>query len=135
MSSSSADFFASVTPTPSTTATRHGFSPAGDHQVGVAGHRSIPLPQPPLASIFGYSVERRGVLPHDWPMAETITIRTDAATEHALDVLTRGGISREAAIRQAVLEAAVRHERAAEARRAILRVPIGEPDGIDAAVS
>ena len=36
-------------------------------------------------------------------MADTITIRTDDETEHALDVLTTGGISRSAAIRQAVL--------------------------------
>lgn len=66
-------------------------------------------------------------------MAETITIRTDAATEHALDVLTHDGISRSAAIRQAVLEAATRRERAAEMRRAILQVPLGEPDGINVA--
>ncbi len=66
-------------------------------------------------------------------MAETITIRTDAATEHALDVLTHGGTSRSAAIRQAVLEAAARRERAAEMRRAILRMPLGEPDGINVA--
>ncbi|HEX9538698.1 MAG TPA: hypothetical protein VGA04_11070 [Streptosporangiaceae bacterium] len=66
-------------------------------------------------------------------MAETITIRTDAATEHALDVLTHDGISKSAAIRQAVLEAATRRERAAEMRRAILRMPLGEPDGINVA--
>jgi Arc/MetJ-type ribon-helix-helix transcriptional regulator len=66
-------------------------------------------------------------------MAETITIRTDAATEHALDVLTHGGTSRSAAIRQAVLEAAARRERATEMRRAILRMPLGEPDGINVA--
>jgi hypothetical protein len=66
-------------------------------------------------------------------MAETITIRTDAATEHALDVLTHDGISKSAAIRQAVLEAATRRERAAEMRRAILQVPLGEPDGINVA--
>ncbi len=66
-------------------------------------------------------------------MAETVTIRTDAATEHAIDVLTRGGASRSAAIRQAVLEAAARRERAAEMRRAVLRAPLGEPDGINVA--
>jgi Arc/MetJ-type ribon-helix-helix transcriptional regulator len=66
-------------------------------------------------------------------MTETITIRTDEATEHALDVLTRGGASRSAAIRQAVLEAAARHERAAEMRRAVLRMPLGEPDGVNVA--
>lgn len=66
-------------------------------------------------------------------MAETITVRTDEATEHALDVLTEGGTSRSAAIRQAVLEAAARRERAAEMRRAVLRMPLGEPDGINIA--
>ena len=66
-------------------------------------------------------------------MAETITIRTDEATEHALDVLTEGGTSRSAAIRQAVLEAAARRERAAEMRHAVLRMPLGEPDGINIA--
>ncbi|TDW60973.1 CopG family transcriptional regulator [Kribbella pratensis] len=64
-------------------------------------------------------------------MADTITIRTDAETEHALAVLTQGGRSRSAVIRQAVLEAASRRERAAEMRRAVLRMPLGEPDGID----
>jgi hypothetical protein len=66
-------------------------------------------------------------------MAETITIRTDTATEHALDVLTLGGTSRSAAIREAVLEAAARRERAAEMRGAILRMPLGEPDGVNVA--
>jgi len=47
-------------------------------------------------------------------MADTITIRTDEETEYALDVLTLDGSSRSAAIRQAVLEAARRRERAAE---------------------
>jgi Arc/MetJ-type ribon-helix-helix transcriptional regulator len=64
-------------------------------------------------------------------MADTITIRTDAETEHALTVLTHDGSSRSAVIRQAVLEAASRRERAAEMRRAVLRMPLGEPDGID----
>ncbi|WP_112244297.1 hypothetical protein [Kribbella monticola] len=66
-------------------------------------------------------------------MADTITIRTDAETEHALDVLTHDGSSRSAAIRQAVLEAALRKERAAAMRREVLRMPLGEPDGIDIA--
>ena len=66
-------------------------------------------------------------------MAETITVRTDEATEHALDVLTEGGTSRSAALRQAVLEAAARRERAAEMRHAVLRMPLGEPDGINIA--
>ncbi|MGW0755077.1 hypothetical protein ACWD1Y_01030 [Streptomyces sp. NPDC002814] len=64
-------------------------------------------------------------------MADTITIRSDSETEHALDVLTRDGSSRSAAIRQAVLEAALRKERAVALRRAVLRMPIGEPDGIN----
>jgi Arc/MetJ-type ribon-helix-helix transcriptional regulator len=66
-------------------------------------------------------------------MADTITIRTDDETEHALDVLTRDGISRSAAIRQAVLEAASRRERAARMRREILRMELGDPDGINVA--
>ena len=66
-------------------------------------------------------------------MADTITIRADEETEHALDVLTRGGISRSAAIRQAVLEAANRRERAAQMRREVLRTDLGQPDGIDVA--
>jgi predicted transcriptional regulator len=64
-------------------------------------------------------------------MADTITIRTDDETEHALDVLTHGGISRSAAIRQAVLEAASRRERAAQMRREILRMDLGQPDGVN----
>jgi hypothetical protein len=66
-------------------------------------------------------------------MADTITIRTDDETEHALEVLTHGGVSRSAAIRQAVLEAAVRRERAAQMRREVLRMDIGQPDGVDVA--
>jgi Arc/MetJ-type ribon-helix-helix transcriptional regulator len=66
-------------------------------------------------------------------MAETITLRTDPDTEHALDVLTQDGATRSAAIRQAVLEAAERRERSAEMRRAVLRMPLGEPDGINVA--
>jgi Arc/MetJ-type ribon-helix-helix transcriptional regulator len=66
-------------------------------------------------------------------MADTITFRTDAETEHALDVLTGDGSSRSSAIRQAVLEAATRRERAAEMRRAVLQMPLGEPDGINIA--
>lgn len=66
-------------------------------------------------------------------MAGTITIRTDDETDHALDVLTHGGISRSAAIRQAVLEAASRRERAAQMRREILRIDLGEPDGVNVA--
>lgn len=66
-------------------------------------------------------------------MTDTITIRTDDETEHALDVLTHGGVSRSAAIRQAVLETASRRERAAEMRREILRMDLGQPDGINVA--
>jgi Arc/MetJ-type ribon-helix-helix transcriptional regulator len=66
-------------------------------------------------------------------MADTVTIRTDAESEHALDVLTRDGGSRSAAIRQALPETAARRERATEMRRAVLRVPLGEPDGVNVA--
>jgi predicted transcriptional regulator len=66
-------------------------------------------------------------------MAETITIRTDDATEHALDVLTGEGTSRSAAIRQAVLEAAARRERAAQMRRSILQLDLGPLDGVSVA--
>lgn len=66
-------------------------------------------------------------------MADTITIRTDDETEHALSVLTHDGISRSAAIRQAVLEAASRRERAARMRRAVLEMDIGQPDGVNVA--
>ena len=63
-------------------------------------------------------------------MADTITIRTDDETEHALEVLTRDGGTRPAAIRRAVLEAASRRERAAEMRRDVLRMNLGQPDGV-----
>jgi hypothetical protein len=66
-------------------------------------------------------------------VADTITIRTDAATEHALDVLTSDGTSRSAAIRHAVLESAMRRERATQLRREVLRMPLGEPDGVTVA--
>jgi hypothetical protein len=66
-------------------------------------------------------------------MADTITIRTDEETEHALDVLTREGISRSAAIRQAVLETAARRERAARMRREVLAMDLGQPDGMNVA--
>ena len=66
-------------------------------------------------------------------MADTITIRTDDETDRALEVLTHGGISRSAAIRQAVLEAASRRERAAQMRREILRIDLGESDGVNVA--
>jgi predicted transcriptional regulator len=66
-------------------------------------------------------------------VADTITIRTDDETEHALDVLTRGGVSRSAAIRQAVLEAASRRERAAAMRREVLNMDLGQPDGVNVA--
>jgi hypothetical protein len=66
-------------------------------------------------------------------MADTITIRTDSATEHALDVLTHDGTTRSAAVRQAVLESASRRERAAEMRRAVLTMNLGDPDGVNVA--
>lgn len=66
-------------------------------------------------------------------MADTITIRTDDETEHALDVLTHDGSSRSAAIRQAVLEAAGRRERAARMRREVLQMELGEPGGVNVA--
>jgi hypothetical protein len=66
-------------------------------------------------------------------MADTITIRTDAETEHALDVLTREGTSRSAAVRQALIEAASRRERAARMRREVLRMDLGQPDGVNVA--
>lgn len=66
-------------------------------------------------------------------MPETITFRTDAATEHALDVLTSEGTSRSAAVRQALLEAAARRERATEMRRAVLQMDLGPLDGISVA--
>lgn len=48
-------------------------------------------------------------------------------------MLTHGGISRSAAIRQAVLEAASRRERAALMRREVLRMDLGQPDGVNVA--
>lgn len=66
-------------------------------------------------------------------MADTITIRPDAETSHALDILTQEGASRSAAIRQAIIEAGMRAERAAAMKRAILRMDLGEPDGLDIA--
>jgi hypothetical protein len=66
-------------------------------------------------------------------MADTVTIRTDTDTEHALDVLTRDGTNRSEAIRQALLEAAVRRERLAEMKRAFLRQPLPAPDGTNLA--
>jgi hypothetical protein len=49
------------------------------------------------------------------------------------DQVTNHGSSRSAAIRQAVLEAARRRERAAEMRRAVLRMDRGQPDGVNVA--
>lgn len=66
-------------------------------------------------------------------MADTITIRTDDETERALQVLTHDGLSRSAAIRQAVLEAASRRERATWMRREVLRMDLGETDGVNVA--
>jgi Arc/MetJ-type ribon-helix-helix transcriptional regulator len=69
---------------------------------------------------------------HD-SMAETITIRTDTDTERALDVLTRDGSNRSEAIREAVLEAALRRERLTEMKRAFLRRPMPAPNGVNVA--
>ena len=66
-------------------------------------------------------------------MADTITIRTDEETEHALDVLTREGTSRSAAVRQALLEAASRRERVDRMRREVLQMDLGQPDGVNVA--
>ncbi|MBS2535912.1 hypothetical protein KGQ20_24420 [Catenulispora sp. NF23] len=66
-------------------------------------------------------------------MADTITIRPDSETSHALDILTLDGATRSAAIRQAIIEAGMRAERAAAMKRAILRMDLGEPDGVDVA--
>jgi hypothetical protein len=66
-------------------------------------------------------------------MAETITIRTDLETEAALAILTTDGSTRSAAIRQAVIDAAERRERAIAMRRAVLSMDLGEPDGINIA--
>lgn len=66
-------------------------------------------------------------------MADTITIRTDSDTERALAILATGDVSRSAAIRQAVLEAAERKERATAMRRAILEMPLGDDDGVNIA--
>ncbi|WP_405062848.1 hypothetical protein OG474_14755 [Kribbella sp. NBC_01505] len=60
-----------------------------------------------------------------------ITIPVDAELERARGVLTRDGRSRETAVRQAVVEAARRMERAAGRRREVLRMPIGTMDGVD----
>jgi Arc/MetJ-type ribon-helix-helix transcriptional regulator len=70
---------------------------------------------------------------YNYGMADTITIRTDEETEHALDVLTREGTSRSAAVRQALLEAASRRERAARMRQEVLRMDLGQPDGVNVA--
>lgn len=66
-------------------------------------------------------------------MADTITLRTDLETEAALAILTTDGSTRSAAIRQAVIDAAERQQRAAAMRRAFLRRPLGEPDGLQIA--
>jgi Arc/MetJ-type ribon-helix-helix transcriptional regulator len=65
-------------------------------------------------------------------MAGTITVHLDDEAERALDVLTRDGNSRSAAVRQAILEAA-RHHQATERRRAALRMDLGPPDGVNVA--
>jgi Arc/MetJ-type ribon-helix-helix transcriptional regulator len=66
-------------------------------------------------------------------MADTVTIRIDARTEHALDVLTHDGTNRSEAIRQALIEAAERRERLAEMKRAFLRESLPDADGLNIA--
>lgn len=46
-------------------------------------------------------------------------------------VPSAGGVSRSAAIRQAVLETASRRERAAQMRREVLSMDLGQQDGIN----
>jgi hypothetical protein len=72
-------------------------------------------------------------LSYSGSVADTITFRTDEETERALNILTSEGMSRSAAIRQAVLEAASRRERAARMRRELLHMDIGQPDGVNVA--
>ncbi|TDD45501.1 hypothetical protein E1263_38475 [Kribbella antibiotica] len=67
-------------------------------------------------------------------MADMISIRVDAEIERALDVLTRDGRSRAVVIQEAVLAAALRVERASDRRREVLRMPLGEVDGVDVGV-
>jgi hypothetical protein len=66
-------------------------------------------------------------------MADTIIIHTDAELEHALEILTQGGVSRADAVQQAVRDAASRRKRAMGMRHAVLRMPLGEPDGLNLA--
>jgi hypothetical protein len=66
-------------------------------------------------------------------MADTITLRTDMETEAALAILTTDGSTRSAAIRQAVIDAAMRRERATAMRRAVLDMALGEVDGVNIA--
>ena len=98
-------------------------------------------PPPAFSPVFHRSVGLRALasLPTSYAtsyiggMADTVTIRTDADTEHALNVLTRDGTNRSEAIRRALLEAAVRRERLAEMKRAFLRHPMPAPDGTNLA--
>ena len=65
--------------------------------------------------------------------AETITIRTNPALDHALEILTADGTNRSAAITTAVVEAAQRRERAAAMRRAVLQMPLVPNVGVSIA--
>lgn len=68
------------------------------------------------------------------PMAaETITIRTNPALDHALEILTADGTNRSAAITAAVVEVAQRRERAAAMRRAVLQMPLAPNVGVSIA--
>ena len=66
-------------------------------------------------------------------MAETITFRTDADVEHALEVLTRDGENRLEAVRRVILAEAKRREHMAAAWEAFLTRPLASPDGRSAA--
>ena len=67
------------------------------------------------------------------PATRCLEVRFAPTADHALDVLTQDGVSRSAAIRQPVLDAASRRGRAATMRREVLRMNLGEPDGINVA--
>lgn len=97
------------------------------HSVWVRPHtwsqtRSLRPTVTPLALSYAASYARI--------MADTVTIRIDAHTAHALDVLTRNGVNRSEAIRQTLIEAAERRERLAEMKRAFLRLPLPDADGL-----
>ncbi len=93
------------------------------HPAGLYGSFARPPPR------RGY---RHGAVSYARLMA-IIRVRRDPETHHALHVLTQDGASRSLAVRQAVIEAASRHERAAAMKRAVLSMSLGEPDGVNVA--